>query len=139
MASSLLRIRKKIKRKKPDYFRPHWWTRPSLKRKRDSWRNPSGIHNKIRRKIKGKPSPVETGYGSPREVKGLLPNGKRPVIVHNAKELEKVNREQEAVIIASTVGKRKRMDIIKRAQELGIEIWNIRPSEFKELQATQPT
>jgi len=137
---SLLRIRKKIKREKPDYFRPHWWTKPSLKRKRDTWRKPHGIHNKIRKRLKGRPSLVETGYGSPREVKGLLPNGKRPVVVHNVRELERINKDHEVAVIASTVGRKKRLDIIRRAQELGIEIWNIRPSDLKELQiANKPT
>ncbi|HIP66565.1 MAG TPA: 50S ribosomal protein L32e [Candidatus Nanopusillus sp.] len=132
---SLLRLRKKIKRKKPNHFRPHWWTRPSLKRKKNSWRRPHGIHNKIRRRLKGRPAMVETGYGSPKKVRGLLPNGRKPVIIHNIKELERVDKEKEAAIIASAVGKRKRLEIIRKARELEIEIWNIRPAELKELQS----
>jgi len=120
----LLRIRKKIKREKPDYLRPYWWTKIRLKNRMDSWRKPRGIHNKMRKKKKGKPPLVEVGYGSPREVRGLLSNGKRPVIVHNVEELEKIDKEKEVAVIASTVGKRKRLEIIKRAQELGIEIYN---------------
>lgn len=133
---SLLKLRKKIKREKPDYFRPYWWKKLSLKRKKDSWRKPHGIHNKIRKRLKGKPAMVETGYGSPKEVKGLLPNGKKPVLIHNVKELENVNKEKEVAIIASTVGKRKRLEIIKRAQEIGVEVWNIKSTDLKELQTT---
>jgi large subunit ribosomal protein L32e len=79
----------------------------------------------MRKKLKGRPKMVEVGYGSPKEVKGLLPNGKKPVIVHNVEELEKIDKEKEAAIIASTVGKRKREQIINRAKELNIEIFNI--------------
>ena len=68
---------------------------------------------------------VEVGYGSPREVKGLLPNGKKPILVHNIEELEKIDREKECAIIDSNVGKRKREQIINRAKELNIEIFNI--------------
>jgi len=121
---SLLRIRRKIKREKPDYLRPYWWTKIRLKNRIDSWRKPRGIHNKMRKRKKGRPPLVEVGYGSPREVRGLLSNGKRPVVVHNVEELEKIDKEKEIAVIASTVGKRKRLEIIKRAQELGIEIYN---------------
>jgi len=121
---SLLRIRKKIKREKPDYLRPYWWTKIRLKNRIDSWRKPKGIHNKMKKKKKGRPPLVEVGYGSPREVKGVLSNGKRPVIVHNVEELERIDKEREIAVIASTVGKRKRLEIIKRAQELGIEVYN---------------
>ncbi|RDD52221.1 50S ribosomal protein L32e [Nanoarchaeota archaeon NZ13-N] len=121
---SLLRIRKRIKREKPDYLRPYWWTKLRLRNKMDSWRRPKGIHSKMKFKEKGKQPLVEVGYGSPREVRGLLGNGKRPVIVHNVEELERLNKEKEVAVIASEVGKRKRIEIIKKAQELGIEILN---------------
>lgn len=121
---SLLRIRKKVKREKPDYLRPYWWTKIKLKNRIDSWRKPKGKHNKMRIRKKGKPPLVEVGYGSPRKVKGLLSNGKKPILVHNPEELEKINKESEVAVIASTVGKRKRLQIINRAQELGIEIYN---------------
>ncbi|BFI73220.1 50S ribosomal protein L32e [Nanoarchaeota archaeon] len=125
MKEKLLKLRKKIKRKKPDYLRPYWWRSISQRNSKDSWRRPKGIHNKIKKKLKGRPKMVEVGYGSPKEVKGLLPNGKKPVIVYNVEELEKVDKEKEAVIIASTVGKRKREQIINKAKELNIEIFNI--------------
>jgi len=121
---SLLRIRRKIKREKPDYLRPYWWIKIRLKNRMDSWRRPRGIHNKMRKRKKGRPPLVEVGYGSPKKVRGLLGNGKRPVIVHNVEELEKIDKEKEIAVIASTVGKRKRLEMIKRAQELGIEIYN---------------
>ena len=125
MKERLLKLRKKIKRKKPDYLRPYWWRSISQRNSMDSWRRPKGIHNKMRKKLKGRPKMVEVGYGSPKEVKGLLPNGKKPVIVHNVEELEKIDKEKEIAIIASTVGKRKREQIINRAKELNIEIFNI--------------
>jgi large subunit ribosomal protein L32e len=125
MREKLLKLRKKIKRKKPDYWRPYWWRSISQRNSMESWRRPKGIHNKMRKKLKGRPRMVEVGYGSPKEIKGLLPNGKRPVIVHNVEELEKIDKEKEAAIIASTVGKRKRKQIINKAKELNIEIFNI--------------
>jgi len=46
-------------------------------------------------------------------------------LIHNLEELEKIDKEKECAIIASNVGKRKREQIINRAKELNIEIFNI--------------
>lgn len=121
---SLLEKRKKIKRKKPKYLRLFWWKKIRIRNRMDSWRRPKGMDNKTRKKWKSRPPMVEVGYGSPREVKGLLSNGKRPVLVHNVEELLKIDKEKEIAVIASTVGKRKRLQIIQKAEELGIEIFN---------------
>jgi len=132
---SRLRLRRKIKREKPDYFRPFWWKKRALKKKKESWRRPHGNHSKVRLRQKGKPPMVETGYGSPREVRGLLPNGKTPIIIHNVRELEFVDKEREAIIIASTVGRKKRAEIVQKANELGIEIFNLTPADKEILSA----
>lgn len=122
MMNKKIILRLKIKKKKPDYLR---YTSHRVKAlKEDSWRRPRGIHNKVRRKLKGKPSMVEVGYGSPKEVKGLLRNGKKPVLIHNLEELLKLDKEKEVAIIASAVGKRKRELILQKAKELNIEVLN---------------
>ncbi len=71
-----------------------------------------------------RPPVVDSGYRGPKKVRGLHPSGFREVLVHNVKELEKLNPEKEAARIARTVGVRKRMAIEKRAEELGIRVLN---------------
>lgn len=122
---SLIKLRKKIKGNKPEYLRLFWWKKIRIKNRIDSWRRPKGTDNKIRKRWKSRQKMVEVGYGSPRKVKGLLPNGKKPVLVHNIDELLSIDKEKEVAIIASNVGKRKREQIIQKAKELGIEIFNI--------------
>ena len=119
----LLEIKKKLKRKKPEFLRTNWYRKPSLKNNH-KWRWGHGRDNKIRLKMKGKPRPPETGYRSPRLVRGLLRNGLKPVIVRNVNDLEKVDKEREIAVIYHGVGKRKRMQIIEKAKELGIQILN---------------
>ncbi len=117
-----LKLREEMKRRKPRFVRMDSWAKPSIAK--SSWRRPKGLDNKIRLQLKGYPEKVKAGYRGPREVRGLHPSGFREVIVHNVEELSRVDPEREAVRIASTVGRRKRMEIIERAAELGIRILN---------------
>ncbi|MEM2597607.1 MAG: eL32 family ribosomal protein, partial [Thermofilum sp.] len=55
---------------------------------------------------------------------GLHPSGFEEVLVHNVKDLERIDPKRQAVRIAATVGRRKRAEILKRAEELGITVLN---------------
>ena len=46
-------------------------------------------------------------------------------MVHTAKELDKIDAKKQAVRIGGTVGTKKRLEIVKRADELNIRILNI--------------
>jgi len=118
-----MKVKIKLKRKKPEFLRTNWYRKPSLKND-PKWRWGHGRDNKIRLKMKGKPRPPESGYRSPKAVRGLLRNGLKPVIVRNVEDLEKVDKEKEIAVIYHGVGKRKRMQIIEKAKELGIQILN---------------
>ncbi|ABU82455.1 50S ribosomal protein L32e [Ignicoccus hospitalis] len=131
-AQVLKEIRKKRKAMKkavelrndlPEFIRYHWWRYFRLERGY-KWRKPKGNDNKSRLQLKGYPPIVKVGYRTPKEVRGLHPSGLEPVIVHNVKELEKVDKEKHIVYIASSVGKKKRAEIIRRAQELGVRVAN---------------
>ncbi len=78
----------------------------------------------MRLSVKGWPSLVKIGYRVPQSVRGLHPSGYRDVLVHNLVELETLSRETDAARIASGVGRRKRIEIARRAKELGIRILN---------------
>jgi len=119
----LLEIRRLIKKKTPDFVR---FNPSHLKRLDESWRKPKGGDSKVRKKKKGKPRMPTVGFRVPREVRGLLRDGTKPVLVHNLAELEslKEKKEEVSVIIASSVGKRKRELIIKKAEELGLKVIN---------------
>lgn len=117
----LMEIKKILAKKRP-YFRRF---NPShLKRLDESWRKPKGSDSKVRKKKKGKPRMPTIGYRSPKKVRGLLKNGLKPILIHNLKELEEIKEKDVAIIISSTIGKRKREEIIKRAEEKGLKILN---------------
>lgn len=101
-----------------------------FKRLKDSWRRPRGKDSKMRKDKKGKLPRVKVGYRKPRAERGLHPSGFREVLVENPRDIEKINSETQAARISSTVGARKRGQIITRARELGVKILNVRKSEI---------
>ncbi|AHL23761.1 MULTISPECIES: 50S ribosomal protein L32e [Thermococcus] len=121
----LLRVRARLKRKKPKFLRQEWWRYPKFKND-PKWRRPKGIDSKMRLKKKGKPRSPSIGWSSPKAVRGLHPSGYEEVLVHNVKELEAIDPTRQAARIAGTVGARKRELIIARAKELGIKVLNAR-------------
>ncbi|MBS7647339.1 MAG: 50S ribosomal protein L32e [Candidatus Bathyarchaeia archaeon] len=122
-----LRLRAKIKKKKPDFVRHESWRYDRLK---ENWRRPKGIDNKMRRKIKGWPQTVNVGYRGPKASRGIHPSGYEEVLVYNIEDLKKVDAKTQAVRIAHTVGKKKRMQILQEARKKRIVVLNL--SEAKE-------
>lgn len=116
-----LKIRAEIKKRKPKFRRQEWFRYKRLGKK---WRRPKGLHSKMRRHFKYRPNVVSIGYRSPKKARGLHPSGFEEVLVHNIKELEKVNPKKQAVRIAHSVGFRKREAIIEKADEIGIRVLN---------------
>lgn len=122
-----MNLRRKMKRKKPEFLRQNWFRFPSLGMK---WRAPIGKRNKLRKHIKGKGFLPKAGYGSPLSVKGFHPSGLMEVRVFNENDLQKINPKTDCARIASAVGGKKRADIIKKAAEMKIRVLN--PSVSKE-------
>ncbi|MEM3536822.1 MAG: 50S ribosomal protein L32e [Candidatus Bathyarchaeia archaeon] len=117
-----LKIKAKLKKKKPDFVRHESWRYDRLK---ENWRRPKGIDNKMRRKIKGWPQTVNIGYRGPKAARGLHPSGFEEVLVHNVDELKKVNPKIQAVRIAHTVGRRTRLQILAEARKKKITVLNV--------------
>ncbi|MEM2205200.1 MAG: 50S ribosomal protein L32e [Candidatus Hadarchaeales archaeon] len=109
------------KRKLPKFRRQEWFR---YKRVGEKWRRPKGKDSKMRLEIKGKPAVVKIGYRNPRELRGLHPCGLREVLVSRPEDLEGIDPSTHAVRISSTVGKKKREQILSRARELGLKVLN---------------
>jgi len=118
-----LRLRARIKKRKPAFARPESWRYMRLK---ENWRRPKGLDHKIRKKLKGWPAAVSTGYRSPRATRELHPSGYREVFVHNVEDLAEIDPKTQAVRIVHTVGKRKRARIITDARKKRITILNLK-------------
>lgn len=118
-----LLIRKKIKKRTPDFLREEWFR---YKRLSKNWRRPDGITSKMRRNYKYRPSRVRVGFRGPSDVRGLHSSGFEEVIVYNVRDLENIDPKTQAARIGGSVGTKKRIDIEKKADELDVRILNMR-------------
>ncbi|KAI9469485.1 60S ribosomal protein L32 [Coemansia sp. RSA 989] len=97
-----------------------------FKRVPTSWRRPRGIDSRTRRRFKGTRPQPKIGFGSNKNTRFLLPNGFRKFTVHNLAELESLvmlNRTYAAEI-AHNIGAKKRIELVKRASELNVNVIN---------------
>lgn len=116
-----IELRRRIKRKKPEFVRAESWRYTRLK---ENWRRPKGIDNKVRKHVLGWPKSPRIGYRGPKASRGLHPSGYKEVLVRNVDELNKISSETTAVRIAHTVGMQKRREILVKARDLNIRVLN---------------
>lgn len=62
-------------------------------------------------------------------VRGLSPQGYRPVVVSNTAMLSKINPQTDGVLISGSVGQKKRAVIVKKALELKLHLLNIKDGQ----------
>jgi large subunit ribosomal protein L32e len=117
-----LRKRGEISGRRPEFLRQEWYKRTRLQQHR--WRRPRGGHSKMRQHYAYRRNVVSIGFGGPRAARHLHPSGFREVMVHNVRDVERLDPKTQAARIAHKVGMRKRIDIEKKADELKIRVLN---------------
>ncbi|MGV9171722.1 MAG: 50S ribosomal protein L32e [Promethearchaeia archaeon] len=122
----LMKLRKKLKKKRPSFNRVESWR---YKRVKDSWRKARGIDSQTRKKTKSGVKSPNVGYRSPKAVRGLHPSGYEEVHVITKKDLEGLDPNTQAITLSGRLGARKRMDLIDYAQKKGFKILNLGISE----------
>ncbi len=91
------------------------------KAKWTKWRRPRGIDLDKGLNHGFRP---KTGYRNEKKIRGTHPSGYIEVRVENVNQLEQINNKTQAIKIGSTVGKRKRNQIVESANKKGIWILN---------------
>jgi large subunit ribosomal protein L32e len=118
---------KKLRKKTPRFVRQEFGKFAKLE---DKWRTPRGCDSKKDEGKRGKGKSPKIGYKRPAEAREIHPSGFYPVMVRNTTELSVVNPKTQGAIIAATVGRKKRNDIIKAANDRAITILNPRKGEI---------
>jgi large subunit ribosomal protein L32e len=129
-----LKLRKRVKGKKPRFVRPESWRYFRLK---ENWRNPRGLDHKVRLMYKGWPPAAGSGYGGPKLSRGLHPSGYKEAMVYNVEQLSEIEPKLQAIRIGHRVGKRKKANILAEARRRKIVVLNLR--EIKEAPKEKPT
>jgi large subunit ribosomal protein L32e len=121
-------------RNKPRFFRQGWdryFRLGKTTKKNRKWRAAKGGDSKQRLRERGKPTRPTIGWGANKKTFGMI-NGMNAVRIENFTQMENV-KKGDAIIIAS-VGQKKRIELIKKANEKGAKILN---RYFKNKNATQ--
>ena len=97
------------------------------RKKKQVWRRPTGRDNKMREKRRGYPAVVSVGYKTDKTVRGKIEE-KNPITINNLKDLDKVKKNE--IIIIASVGKKKKLDIVKKAKEKVLVVYNVNTIKF---------
>jgi len=90
-------------------------------KKWQKWRKPRSID--LDRGLQHGYTP-KIGYRSKTELRDIHPSGYKEVFVKNLNNMEGIDSKTQAIRISATVGKRKRNDIVTKANEKGIWVLN---------------
>jgi len=119
-----------IKKKKPNFLRRTWYKYSKLgkgRKKKQVWRRPTGRDNKMREQRKGKPVIVSIGYSADKNERGKI-DGKIPVIILNVADLQKMGKTNIGIV--GNIGKKKKLEIAKIAEEKKIELYNMNTKTY---------
>lgn len=108
-----------IRKSKPTFNVPNAGFKKRVKHR---WRKPRGIDSKKRAKFAYAGASPRIGYKNPKEVRGMHPCGLREILVYNTGDLR--NAVGKAARIAGGVGKRKREEMKKVAEQMKIPLLN---------------
>src|SRR3989338_2375903 len=122
----MLELRRKMKARMPNFVRQqgHYKVKLALK-----WRQPKGQHSKLRRKYRAKVNHPSPGYSSPRSVRGLSRTGFKPVSVSSMKDFEGLKSAEHGVIFSKSVGKKSKVELVKKALSMNLKLLNMRNAE----------
>jgi large subunit ribosomal protein L32e len=117
----LQRIRKNLKRKRPNFRRVESWR---YTRVPERWRRARGFDSKTREKKGGWPISPKIGFRSPKDVRYTLPSGKEEVLINSIVDLALIDSKRQSGRISAKVGRKKKEKIITEAELLNIYIVN---------------
>ena len=109
------------------FLRRIWYRHSKLGRKRKNkrkWKKPTGRDNKMREKRRGYPVVVSIGY------KKIKLERKKIILVNNIKDLENLKPQKNEVVVLGNMGKKKKIEIAKKAKEMKIQFQNLNIDKF---------
>ena len=109
------------------FIRSKWRTYSKLGKKRKKkqvYRKPKGRDNKMKENRKGNPTKVKIGYKKQKAKKQEIKT------IKSIKELSGLKEIKNEKIILTKLGKKKKIEIVKKAKQMGIKFENININKF---------
>lgn len=119
----LFTVRARMKAHQPLFVVKEYHKSARVKKR---WRAQRGIHSGHRQMHRGKPAQPTPGFGVPKAVRGLHSSGLQPVLVHSVLELDAILVPAQGIVIGSTVGMKKKMQILDAAVNKKIAVLQVK-------------
>lgn len=126
----LLEIKAEMKRRKPRFRRQNTGLKARLA---EGWRKAQGVQAKLRLGKKSRGAVVSPGYRTPKQARGLTNEGLIPVRISTPAHLPLLKPKEHALIIDSSVGMKRRIELIQAGLASGFKLLNFRDAQ-KELE-----
>ncbi len=121
--TAALAVKRKLRSSTPKFQRHANYRKVRLDKR---WKKPRGLHNKQRDNKRGSSPRPSDGYRTPPSVRGLHISGLEMVHVSQVAQLASINKETQAVVVASVGGKRQR-EILEACMKAGLRVLNHKP------------
>lgn len=118
----LLALRAEKKHHKPSFRRVECWR---FVRVKPAWHKARGNTSKTRQKRKSGVKSPDTGYYSPKSIRGLHPSGLQDTLIRTKEDLEGLSPKVHGIRIAKNLGIRKKIQLIEYTKERGFQILNL--------------
>lgn len=124
----LLKLQRKLRAKKHVMFRGRFGKRRIRRisnKKWQRWRLPRGIDIEFKVADGARP---KIGYSFAKEIRHMHPSGCFERYISTVNELENISKDKKQFVIRvnSNVGRKKKIEIAKKAQELGLRVLNVK-------------
>ena len=118
----LIKIKTQIRKTRPRFMRSG---AVHIKRvSRTGYRKPKGLHNKMGLGNRGHRAKISSGYAYPKALRGSNRDGLKIVTVYNESELQNYDPKEHAIIVAASVGMKKKLPLFKACLEHKFAVQN---------------
>lgn len=121
---ALLKEKALIRKNRPKFMRQK--SVQKMRLSRSSYRAPKGLQSKMGDNKAGHRSQIKTGFGYPKALRGLDRKGRKIVMISNIADAQKVEAKDTIAVVASSLGQKKKIDIVKILMDRKVQMQNVK-------------
>lgn len=129
-----MKVKATLKKRQPKFMRQG---AHKHKRVKQVWRAPKGLHSKMKDSRRGYKVKLQSGYQTPKDVRGLDKHGLKPTIVAGAHQLSAMDPKVHSIILLGGLGGRKKLAILEEAHKHKFTVLNAKPDTAENIKKSQ--